>query len=464
MSVTGVQNGETATAVPWPPLPSALRDKAVGDGDLSYDRVRSNYVRAGSPRLVIMADTEAVVAAAIRYAASVREATGTRVPLSFRSGGHGFTTSSVNDGGLILDVSGLNRIDVADPETGMVRVQAGALWGDVAAALAPYDLTITSGNFGDVGVGGLTVFGGVGYFARKHGLTIDRVRAARLVTADGTVHVVDSEHEPELFWAVRGGGSQLGIVTEFWFEAVPIGSAAGDASIINQTAQYLTTDLPGFVASWGDWIREAPREMTSFLMFQRAADHRTVIQATNVWAGTDTTEATPVFEAAAHLAPLLGHDTAAVPYAQFLPTPRQPHRGQQHIRLRDALVRRADRELGQAVEQSLAHRTTGLAELRSLGAAVADIRTEATAWTDRGAEVLAATWVHQHGTEATDESFAPIRKLATGAYGGYTSDTSPAAAALAWPGRTGHELSRIAERVDPDHLFDQGLHLPRKHQ
>ncbi|HWI30848.1 MAG TPA: FAD-dependent oxidoreductase [Microbacterium sp.] len=460
-TATGTEHVRAASGNAWPALPAVLRDRAIDPAHPRYGLVRSSYMAVGSPLLVLMAERDVEVAAAVRYAGDVREAAGEKVPFSFRSGGHGMSGSSVNDGGIIVDISGMNRIEITDAERGLVRVQAGATWGDVAAALQPYDLALTSGNFGDTGVGGLATSGGVGFFIRSQGLTIDRIRGARIITADGSIHWVDEQHDPDLYWAVRGGGSQVGIATEFLFQAERLHSRNGDASVINQMAGYLVTDLPGFVESWSDWIRSAPREMVSFLMLRPVNDRRVSIQAINVWSGTDVDKATPVIESGAALGRLTSHEAFMAPYPRVVPTPRAQHTGQQHIRLRDVLVDQADRQLGAAFAESFAHGTTAMGELRSLGGAMSDVPEDATAWAGRHQEALAATWVQPHGQTLEDESFAPIRRLGTGAYGAYSSDTTPAAAELAWPGDTGQRLRRIAERVDPAGLFDQGIHLRR---
>lgn len=449
----------TVTTEPWPTVPVSLSDRAFTPADGGYRSVRSSYMSVGSPALVLMAENDLEVAEAVRHAAAVRRATGQRVPVSFRSGGHGMSGSSTNHGGIIIDISRMNRVEVIDPAAGLVRAQAGATWGDVAAALAPHDLVITSGNFGDTGVGGLGTSGGIGFMVRAHGLTIDHVRGASVITADGTPHRVDADHEPELFWAVRGGGSQVGLTTELWFQAERVGSTTGDASVISQMGQYLTTDLPGFVTRWGEWITDAPREMTSFLMLHAVNDGRYAVQAVNMWAGDDVARARPVIENATKLDRMTNHQAFVASYPSVIPTPRAQHHGQQQIRLRDALVDHADAAVGQAFLEAFAHPTTTMGELRSLGGAMADVPTGETAWAGRHQEALVATWVRPHGRDREDESFAPLRRLATGAYGAYSSDTSAEAADLAWPGGTGRRLREIAESVDPEGLFDQGLHL-----
>ncbi|MFM9596948.1 FAD-binding oxidoreductase, partial [Streptomyces scabiei] len=113
----------------------------------------------------------------------------------------------------------MNEVTIVDEKSGLVRIQAGALWGDVAKSLNPYQLVISSGDFGDTGVGGLATSGGIGLLVRNSGLTIDHIIGASLVTSDGECHWIDEKHEPDLFWAIRGGSSQVGIVTEFLFKA-----------------------------------------------------------------------------------------------------------------------------------------------------------------------------------------------------------------------------------------------------
>src|SRR4051794_16200162 len=189
----------------WLSLPDDLREVAITAESREYGRARSSYMKVGSPNLVLKARTAEDAAAIVRYASAVRSGTENRVPFSVRSGGHGIAGTSTNDAGVILDLSRLADIRVIDPNAGIVQAQAGAIWGDVALVLEPHDLALTSGNFGDTGVGGLATAGGVGYFARSQGLTIDHIVAAKLHTADGEIRWVDAARDPDLFWAIRGG-------------------------------------------------------------------------------------------------------------------------------------------------------------------------------------------------------------------------------------------------------------------
>jgi len=138
-----------------------------------------------------------------------------------RGGGHGFPGFGTNDGGVVTDLSKLANVEIIDKERHLVRIGGGATWGQVAEALTPHGLAISSGDTKSVGVGGLTLTGGIGWKVRKYGLALDNVAATEVVTADGEVVHASAEENPELFWAIRGGGGNFGIVTAFDFAAHP---------------------------------------------------------------------------------------------------------------------------------------------------------------------------------------------------------------------------------------------------
>jgi len=440
----------------WPQPPAALAPVIVTPQDRSeYARRRSTYMRAGTPAVIIRATTAEEVSLGVQHAAQVRRATGERVPFAVRSGGHGIAGTGTNQGGIVLDVRRMSEVSV-DPATRLATIGAGATWGEVAAALAPHGLVISSGNFGDTGVGGLATAGGVGYFVRSQGLTLDAVRRVTLVTADGVIRTVDAQHEPELFWAVRGGATQVGVAVEFVIEATALGEPG--APVIHQNVQYYVDDLPAFTAAWGAWVDAAPRELTSFLMVQRAQGG-IVVMARNVWAGSDPDAAEDTLRAALGLGRVMGTAAQIVPYADIVPTPGQEHYGQQTIHMRDVPVERADAQVGAAIARSLEDPLTLVAELRSLGGAVSDVPADATAWAGRSQRALAGIWTAPATIEQVDAAFAPLQELGTGTYGAYSSDTRPAEAERAWPAETGRRLLEIAQRVDPEHLFDGGLSL-----
>lgn len=439
-----------------PDIPSNLTDIAIRPDDRSYPMMQSTYMKVGHPALVLRARDEADVAASLVYAQQARSANDGKLPFSVRSGGHGISGQSTNNGGIVLDLSVLRRIEVTDPQRRLVRAMPGAVWGEVAAELRKSELVLTSGNFAGTGVGGLAGSGGFGYFARHQGMTVDRIRGFRLVTADGTIKEIDRASDPELFWAGRGGAGQIGVITDFLFEAEHLPKC----EIVHQQCQFAVEDFEGFVENWGEFMRAAPRELTSFLMIHAYEGNAFVITQ-NVWWGTDVEKATPYLEKYLSLGRVVNHTERIVPYPGIVVGGRHANVGQQDIKMRDGLVDRVDRRAGEALRQVMCNSITAVGELRSAGGAINDQTPDATAYAHRHQEALLGFWCYPVEQEVIDEAWAPVQAISTGMYGFYSSDTRPSAAALAWPGETGIRLKRIAERVDPEGLFTDGLSVRR---
>src|ERR1700741_3857645 len=198
-------------------LAPTLKGKVVGPADAEYDASRALYngMIDKRPAAIAYCTDEADVVAALRYGVEH----GLRIAV--RGGGHnGGGLGSVDDG-LVIDLSQMNGITV-DPGASMARVGGGALLKDVLEATNEHGLTVPVGIIGTTGVGGLTLGGGVGHLTRAFGLTIDNLVAATVVLADGSVVQTDSEREPDLFWAIRGGGGNFGVVTSFSFRCHPV--------------------------------------------------------------------------------------------------------------------------------------------------------------------------------------------------------------------------------------------------
>ena len=189
--------------------------------------------------------------------AAVRFAARTGLSLSVRGGGHGFPGFATNDGGVVIDLSSLANVEIIDEEQHLVRIGGGATWGQVAAALAPHGLAISSGDTKSVGVGGLTLTGGIGWKVRKYGLALDQVVAAEVVTANGAVVHTSAQENPELFWAIRGGGGNFGIVTAFEFVAHPT------TDVFYGNIAFPASEKASVLQGWADYLRSAPEELTS---------------------------------------------------------------------------------------------------------------------------------------------------------------------------------------------------------
>ena len=188
--------------------------RVVEPGDSDYDRARAGWNGAVDRRPVAVAYASDAddVAAAIR----------TQLPCTIRGGGHSVSGRSVRDGAMLLDLRGLNHVDV-DPERAVVRVGGGALLSELDAATQEFGLAVPGGQISHTGVGGLTLGGGLGWLMRRHGLTIDSLLSAEVVLADGEIVRASEVSHPELFWALRGGGGDFAVVTEFEFQAHRVG-------------------------------------------------------------------------------------------------------------------------------------------------------------------------------------------------------------------------------------------------
>ncbi|TWF76792.1 FAD/FMN-containing dehydrogenase [Pseudonocardia hierapolitana] len=199
-------------------LRSTLTGAVITPGDPGYDTARAlwNGSFDRRPAVVVCCRSSADVAAAIGFA----EANG--LEISVRGGAHSFSGASAGDEGLTIHLGAMSSVRV-DPDDRRARVRGGATWGDVDAATQEHGLAVTGGVLSDTGVGGLTLGGGMGWLANRHGLSIDNLESAEVVLADGSVVRVSESDEPDLFWALRGGGGNLGVVTEFEFRLHPVG-------------------------------------------------------------------------------------------------------------------------------------------------------------------------------------------------------------------------------------------------
>ena len=237
---------------------TALRGDLITPADPRYDEARTLYnaMIDKRPSLIVRCQNEADVIAAVNFARH------NDLPLAIRGGGHNGAGLALVDNGLVIDLSSMKDIHI-DPEARTVRVQAGCTWGEVDSATHGYGLAVPSGIISTTGVAGLTLGGGHGYLTRKYGLTIDNLLAVDMVLADGRLVTASTDENEDLFWAVRGGGGNFGVVTSFAFQAHPVATVYGGPII-------WPIDQADEIMRWyRDFIADAPEDLYGWFGFHR---------------------------------------------------------------------------------------------------------------------------------------------------------------------------------------------------
>ncbi len=229
-------------------------------GDAAYDEARKvwNGTVDRRPALIARCTGDADVQAGVRFAQAHR------MLLSVRGGGHHIAGNAVAEGGLMLDMSGMKTVDV-DAAGRRARVGAGALLGDFDKAAQAHGLATPLGINSTTGVAGLTLGGGFGWLSRRHGLTVDNLESIRVVTADGAVRTTSASAEPELFWALRGGGGNFGVATSFEFRLHPVGPEVHAGLVVYPFAQARKV-----LRAWRDFNRGSPDELSVWTVMRKA--------------------------------------------------------------------------------------------------------------------------------------------------------------------------------------------------
>src|SRR6478736_5859527 len=247
----------TVTTAPYEELAAAVRGDLITPGDPGYDQARAVYngMIDKHPAAIARCRDTADVITCVRFA---REH---GIEIAVRGGGHNAAGLAVWDGALVIDLS-LLRSTTVDPENHTVRVDPGCTWADVDHATVAFGMATPSGFLASTGVAGLTLGGGTGYLSRRFGLTVDNLLAADVVLADGSfVHASESSH-PDLFWALRGGGGNFGIVTSFTFRSHDIGE---HGTIIGGPVFYDFADTAEVMRWYRELIPSLPEELNGWI-------------------------------------------------------------------------------------------------------------------------------------------------------------------------------------------------------
>jgi FAD/FMN-containing dehydrogenase len=385
----------------------------------------------------------------------------TGTELAIRCGGHSGAGHSATEGGIVVDLRDLKSIDI-DPEARTAWADAGLTAAEVAAATAEHGLAIGFGDTGSVGIGGITTGGGIGYLVRKHGMTIDSLIGAEVVTADGSVRTVDADHDADLFWAIRGGGGNFGVITRFQYRLHALAEVIGGMLIQPAT--------PEIVSEFMARADAAPEELSVIanimgcppMPFVPEEHHgSTVLFSLVCWSG-ERAEGERVLAGLRDLAEPIADLVKPIPYPEMFP----PEEGAEdyhplivgttffmdHVGVEEA------RAIVEAVEASDAPMRA--VQLRPLGGAMARVPADATAFAHRSARIMAIVVSFIEGEADRARRQAWVSDLAgaldqgvPGAYVNFIEDDGPDGVARAYPPATLERLSRVKRAVDPENVF-----------
>jgi hypothetical protein len=436
--------------------------RTVSPGDADYDTARQvlmpEYDRR--PGVIVRPSDASEVARIVTVA---REA---GLPLAVRSGGHSGAGHSTCDDGVVLDLAEMNGLEI-DPEGRTAWAQTGLRAAAYSNAVAEHGLATGFGDTGSVGIGGLTLGGGVGYLSRAHGLTIDNVLAAEIVTADGKILQTDADQHPNLFWAIRGGGGNFGVVTRFRYRLREVPQVVGGMLLLPASTEV----VEGFMAA----CEAAPDEFSAIanvmpappMPFVPAEHHGSMsIMALMCWSG-------PVERADEVLAPFRGlaeplaDMLRPIPYPEMFP-PEDPDYRPTAV-ARNLFVDRVDHGVAEMIMDRLESSDAAMrvAQLRFLGGEISRVPDEATAYAHRQSRIMANVAAFYNGPEdrpvrekwVTDFE-AELRQDDAGAYVNFLADQGPEGVRSAYPDATWERLSRVKAEYDPDNFFRLNHNVP----
>lgn len=433
-------------------LRQAVSGEVILPEDAPYEQVRNAFAVPGSPAVVVQPINESDVALAIAYAQE------NGLVLSVRSGGHNMAGLSTNEGGLVIDLSKINKVEVIDSAKHLVRIGGGAKWGDVAKVLNEKGLAISSGDTNSVGVGGLTLGGGIGWMVRKHGLAIDNVVGAELVTADGRTLEVSAEKHPDLFWAIRGGGGNFGVVTHFTFVAHPVDKVfAGKIT-------YPLDNLAELLKGWRDYMRVADENLTTtVLLMPSFGGNPPAATIICCYADGDKVAATKAIDPLRQFGKVVHDDVIEKDYHDVLEDVPPP-KGMKAL-VNNIVAKTFSDELIQAVVAAASQQTPPILQIRGFGGAMARIPNDATAmgWRDCEVMVLGASLLPPTAPPAAEQSalalWKTIAAFGSGSYINFISTASPKDVASIYPEATRKRLANIKARYDPQNVFNQNYNI-----
>jgi len=439
-----------------------ISGRLIRPGDAEYDKARTPFYGGVDPRpaaIVRVADANDVS----RVISFVRD-TGTEFVV--RSGGHGVAGYGAPDGGIVLDLADMRKLDI-DPEGRTAWAETGLTAVEYTKGADAHGLATGFGDTGSVGLGGLTLGGGVGYLVRKHGLTIDDLLAADVVTADGQLLHVDAESDPDLFWAIRGGGGNFGVATRFQFRLHQVGTIVGGMIMLPAT--------PEVIHSFIALAEAAPEELSTIanvmpvppMPFVPAEHHgKLAILAMMCYAGEVQAGERAMAPFRALAAPIVDMVKPSR-YPEMYP----PDDPDYHpiATGRTFFLDSVDRRVADTIVDHLNSTDAQMrvAQLRVLGGAMARVPVDATAFAHRRSKIMVNV-AALYGSPDQAPVYEPwvnrfaeaLRQSDTGAYVNFLVDEGEARIRDAYPGKTWDRLRSIKRRYDPTNLFRINQNIP----
>jgi len=452
----------STTTLSIPDLRAALAGRVVTADDPDYDDIRR--VWPGNiderPGLIIRVANAADVATAIATART------TGLELAVRCGGHNAVGHSTTDGGLVIDVSDLKELDI-DVDGRTAWAGSGLTAAEYSTAVGEHGLATGFGDTGSVGVAGITLGGGIGYLVRAFGMTIDSLLAAEIVTADGDVLHVDADHHPDLFWAIRGGGGNFGVVTRFRFQLHDVSAFTGGLLVLPATAE----TVAGFLAA----ADAAPDELSTIanvmpcppLPFVPEEHHGELVIFAIVGCVTEPDAAAAAIAPLRALATPLGDMVQPMPYPSIYPPEDPDYRPK--AANRTFFLDRVDLETAALIVERLtaSDATMRVTQLRAFGGAMARVPADATAFAHRGSRIMATVAAFYDGPDDqlvrerwVTDFHRDLQQDDTGAYVNFVGDEGEERIRAAYPGATWDRLREVKRRYDPENVFRRNQNVP----
>jgi FAD/FMN-containing dehydrogenase/DNA-binding HxlR family transcriptional regulator len=449
------------------PVQAALSTEIAGfagqllaPGDQGYDTARRVWNGAidRRPSHIARCTSVADVVAALRFARQ------RGLPVAVRGGGHGVAGTAVCDDGLVIDLSPMKDLQVA-PGVRTARAGPGVLWGELDAATQAFGLATTGGIVSHTGIAGLTLGGGIGWLMRRFGLTIDNLLAAEVVTADGGVITASADQHPELFWGLRGGGGNFGVVTAFTYRLHPVGP-----QVLAGPVLWPLEDGPEILRCYQDFVAQAPNQVATILTLRRAPPlpilpvelhRRPVCMITMCYLGDPAAgqqALAPLREVGRPLLDLV--DLRPYVALQALVDATVPHGWRYYWKSAD-LPTLDDDVIDTLVEHPSRIRSSwSYAVLFHLGGAIGDVDEDATAYAHRHAAHtlnINAVWLpNQPGEDEiawSREFFSAVQPHQVGAYVNFLDGDDADRVPAAYGEATYRRLVALKDRHDPDNVF-----------